>query len=132
MAKRNIKVVIIKVFGSDIDPKMTTVKPVVKEIEPTLATYYKEIGCDYKEIGCDCIDIVTRYINGKAFDVICDDEAFLKDCHTLTSRDKDFESYLVGNLIICRQNRGEEIGLTDIEIAQVLGALDENNVLVTD
>lgn len=43
----------------------------IEHIEDDIETYYQLIGCR-------CIDIVTRYFGGVAFDVVLDDEGLLK------------------------------------------------------
>lgn len=58
----------------------------------------------YREIGCDCIDITSRIIGGKPFDIICDDEGLLKDnpvemLSMVYIYDDKFMPGLVGTLI---------------------------------
>lgn len=55
----------------------------------------------YKILDCYTIDIVQRTINGKVFDIVCDDEALLKDDPTPSAVRKDGKIMLVGNLFIC-------------------------------
>ena len=62
----------------------------------------------YRIIGCDCIDIVVRTINGKSFDIICDDECLLKP-NTVSAVDSKNKPMLVGNLIVCNYGGGGEL-----------------------
>ena len=89
----------------------------------------KEIGNKiedfYAEICADCIDIQERTIDGKTYDIICDDEAFLKGNCVKTVQSKRGDDWSIVNaVIICRQCQGEEIGLTDIEVARIMENLD--------
>lgn len=92
--------------------KQATAK--VVNIEPDLEAYYKALGCQ-------TIDIQERTIEGKAFDFICDDEAFLYEEPAVVSvRSKDSRYNLVNSVIVCRCEEGEEVGLTDEECKLVL------------
>lgn len=93
--------------------KQATAK--VISIAPNLEAYYDVLGCQ-------TIDIQERTIEGKAFDIICDDEAFLYEEPAVVSvRSKSDSRYnLVNSVIICRCENGEEVGLTDEECKLVL------------
>lgn len=83
------------------------------DIEPTLDNYYKYLDCD-------CITISTVQVCGKIYDIICDDEALLKD--------KPIPSVLImpgvniyGNVLICKDDgQGNETGLNDYEIVALM------------
>ena len=96
-----------------------------KDIDATFDTYYKEIGCE-------CVEIAERHINGTPYAIICDEDGLLGNNAITTVRSKRGGDCVVGNVIICRSKRGREIGLTDAEVAQVIGALDDNNNLEVD
>lgn len=80
----------------------------------TLADYYTMLDCD-------CIDIVTRYVNGKPHSFIVDDNGLLKHKPILSGTSiTDNNIFFVGNIVICDFNdKGKEIGLTDDEIASL-------------
>ena len=68
---------------------------------------------------CQIIDIQERYIEGRPFDFICDDEAGLKAGCKVSGLNKDLQPELLGNLVICKcDDEGHEIGLNkeDIEL----------------
>ncbi len=122
-----IKVVIIRPHKLELGGYANKHDVEVKEIENELETYYKEIGCEM-------IDIQERTIDGKAYDIICDEEYLLT--HQMPQLTVDsklgIDWSLFGTVIICRQRRGKEIGLTDIEVARIMENLDENNCLIVD
>ena len=72
----------------------------------------------YKLIGCRCIDIVTRKIGRKVYDIICDDEGALTDDPLISAIDDIGRVMLVGNLIVCglADDEGE---LTDLNPADI-------------
>lgn len=72
----------------------------------------------YKLIGCRCIDIVTRKIGRKWFDIICDDEGLFSNDPLISAIDDMGNPMLVGNLIVCglADDEGE---LTDLKPADV-------------
>lgn len=77
------------------------------DIEDSLQRYYELIDCR-------CIDIVERKVGGRWFDIICDDEALLKEDLCVTAMDKNGESMLCGNLIFCHHDEdGDLVGLED-------------------
>lgn len=80
-----------KIRGILIDVDMD--HPILIEVEDQLEKYYDILNCR-------CIDIVTRKIGDKYFDIICDDEALLKGDPILTAISRDKKSYLFGNLLI--------------------------------
>lgn len=74
----------------------------------------------YRVLHCDCIDITTRLIDGKCFDIVCDDEGLLKSPFRVSAVNRKREPMLVGNLFICSSDEeGESISLTDSEIEHV-------------
>lgn len=69
----------------------------------------------YKTLGCETIDIVTRYINGQAFDIVIDDDGkFIKDNPPAIRcfHEGKPADVIVGKVFICHAN--EEGELTDI------------------
>lgn len=84
----------------------------------------------YKALGCQTIDIQVRTIEGKPFDFICDDEAFMYETPAVVSvRSKTDSRYnLVNTLIVCKSEEGETIGLTDEECEFVLAHFKNNAI----
>ena len=72
----------------------------------------------YQLIGCRCIDIVTRKIGRKVYDIICDDEGLLKDDPFISAIDDFGRVMLVGSLIICglADSEGELTALTTKDV----------------
>jgi len=58
------------------------------------------LGQFYDLIGCECIDIVTRKIGGKYFDVIVDDEGLFVQNPICSAYDSKHNPMLVGNIVI--------------------------------
>lgn len=88
-----------------------------EKVEPTLKNYYRLIGCDY-------IDIVSIYFNGKAYDVICDDEALLKEPpYSFAVISKEGHPMIAGNVLICTSEDGEEKPLSPADVINLLPAL---------
>lgn len=65
---RNIKVAIVKEQATEV----------------VFDTIKDDLNVFYSLIDCDTIDIVTRRIGGKEYDIICDDEALLREFPTVT------------------------------------------------
>ena len=83
----------------------------------------------YRLLRCDLIDIVSRQIGGRYFDIICDDEGLLRGGAKVTALTPQQEPLLVGNLVICNYDReGGEASLTDEDIELIL----QNIVIVTE
>lgn len=88
-------------------------KQEVREVEASSLEEY------YKLLNCSCIDIVTRNImNTKyktnTYDIICDDEALLKEGSIPSAFDlRSMKIGLVGNLLICNYDEeGNEKSLS--------------------
>lgn len=83
------------------------------ELEDELEVYYGEIGCQW-------IDIVTRFIDGVEFDIICDDEGLMKPNCRITAFSSENEPMLVGNLLFAHHDdEGNMTELTDDDIALI-------------
>ena len=89
----------------------------VTEVDDDLDAYYKLLDCEI-------IDIVTRQIGGKYFDVICDEEGLFKDDPAVGMINQhDGHLMLVGRLFICQHDgRGNQKSLSQTEIDKVLGS----------
>lgn len=80
------------------------------EIETKLQDYYRVLNCD-------CIDIVTRKIGNKYYDIVCDDESLLKYKPTMTAMSMDQQHYLFGNLLITNSDANGE--LTSLSMSDI-------------
>lgn len=79
-----------------------------------------ELSAYYRALNCSCIDIVSRRIGGKRFDIVCDDEGLFKEDCRISAFDRDWQPMLCGSLFVCKSHEGELVGLTDEEITHVL------------
>lgn len=95
-----------------IDPKTNTAEP--RDITPELDTYYELLHCT-------TIDIVTRKVKGKYYDIICDDEGLLVDDPLISAIDDRGRGMLCGALLIVgmADDEGYETSLTDEDIAHI-------------
>ncbi|MBQ6223441.1 MAG: DUF3846 domain-containing protein [Solobacterium sp.] len=101
-----------------LDVKKRNVK--VVEVDDELNEYYKMLGCDF-------IDIVSRSIGGKEFDVMVDDEGLLKNGCIVSARsvDPEINEVLVGNLMFFNSNdEGELVSLSDDDIETIMRNID--------
>lgn len=75
----------------------------------------------YNLIGCRCIDIVSRKIGRKWYDIICDDEGTFVEDPLISAIDNLGRVMLVGSLIICglADDEGELTDLSDNDIRYV-------------
>lgn len=84
-----------------------------------------EIAADlrayYAVLDCNCIDIVSRTIGGKRYDIVCDDEGLFKEDCRISAVDSNYEPMLVGSLFVCQHDgEGNEISISEDDIAHVL------------
>ena len=94
---------------------LDVVEKTTKVVNPeTLEDYYSMIGCS-------CIDIVTRKIGKKYFDIIVDDNGLLKNDPIISAIDDLGRVMLVGSLIICglADDEGELTDLSDKDIEYI-------------
>lgn len=72
----------------------------------------------YKLLSCGTIDITSRQIEGKYFDIVCDDEGLFNEPVVVSALDSNGEPALVGSLLFCNYDgEGGETSLTDDDIA---------------
>ena len=80
----------------------------------------------YKLIHCDTIDIVRRNINGKPYNIICDDNGLFAEDPKISAINGNLEAMLVGNLLVTQYDaEGEMVSLNDDAIRWL-----ENNTVV--
>ena len=74
----------------------------------------------YKYLKCSIVDITSRKIGGKYYDIIADDEGLLTDAPVVSALDPEGQPALVGNLLICNYDGdGGETSLTDEDVARI-------------
>ena len=107
-----------KITGILIDVENEKVKCI--EIENTLEAYYEVLNCD-------TIDIVSRKIGRKRFEIVCDDEGAFKETQKISAIDNLGRPQLVGNLFIVSGHtcNGNLIGLTKSEEAYVMARIQK-------
>lgn len=90
-------------------------KATVVDVDDDLDAYYKLLDCEL-------IDIVTRRIGGKYYDIICDEEGLFKDDPAVGMVNEfDGKVMIVGRLFICQHDgRGNQKSLSQTEIDDVL------------
>lgn len=85
----------------------------------------KELECEglddyYKALNCDCIDIVSRSVGKKYFDLIIDDEGLLKQNPIISAINNIGNPMLVGNIIFAKHDsEGNTIDLEEREIKHI-------------
>ena len=79
-----------------------------------------ELNAYYRALDCSCIDIVSRRIGGKRFDIVCDDEGLFKEDCRISAFDRNWQPMLCGSLFVCKSHEGELVGLTEAEVSHVL------------
>lgn len=95
-----------------------------ENVKPSLETYYKMLDCS-------TIDIVRITFNGKDYDVICDDEALLKQPpHSFSVISKEGYPMIAGNILICNSKDGYETTLTPEDVVRLVLSIcwtEQNN-----
>lgn len=76
----------------------------------------------YELLNCNTIDIVSRRIGSKRFDIICDDEGLLKGAPKISAIDNLGSPQLVGNLLIVGtpDEEGDLTSLTEEDANYIL------------
>lgn len=74
----------------------------------------------YNLLDCEAIDIVSRKIGGKYYDIVCDDDGLFRDTVSVSAVDNNGEAMLVGKLLICNHDgKGNEASLTQDDILNI-------------
>lgn len=101
----------MEITGYFIDPTHGIAEP--RTIEKSLDSYYSLLDCT-------CIDIVSRIIGDKRFDIICDDEALLKAPTFVSAYDRNDTPALFGSLFVCKfDGRDDVTSLSEEELDYV-------------
>lgn len=102
---KTIKGVLIDVSNDNVE---------VIEIEKSLESYYRVLNCE-------TIDIVSRKIGDKWFDIVCDDEGLFVANPKISAIDNMGKPQLVGNLFIVKFNGEDDItSLNEDDIRYVM------------
>lgn len=89
-------------------------KAEVVELKPELDEYYKILNCDM-------IEIATRKIGRKVFDIVCDEEGTFVEDPKISAISNIGRPMLVGNILVLGQSTdGKENGLTPAEVKYVM------------
>lgn len=101
-----------KITGILIDVEKETAK---------VTTIEKELDAYYEALNCDTIDIVSRKIGKRYYDIVCDDEGLFKDSPRISAINDMGGVMFVGNLFIVRFNGEDDIeSLTDADVTYIL------------
>lgn len=100
-----------KITGYFVDPENCIAEP--RTIEKSLEGYYALLRCT-------CIDIPSRMIGDRRFDIICDDEGLLKEGNFISARGRDGTPMLVGPIFVVKFDGKEDVtSLTQEELDYV-------------
>lgn len=90
---------------------------VINDHEVKDITIENSLEAYYKELECDCFDIVTATVNGREFDIFCDDNGLFAEFPRVSAITPNREPMLVGNLLLAHHDHeGNTIGLTEDDI----------------
>ena len=78
----------------------------------------------YEKLNCRVIDIVTRKIGGKYYDIIADGEGLFVDAPLVSAITPEGENMLVGNLLVLNcpddnDEEGNERGLEEEDVKRI-------------
>ena len=79
----------------------------------------------YRYLHCHCIDMVTIYVDGHAYDVVCDDEAMLRQ-PLIPSLYISDEQVFFGNIAFVKNDEeGVSVGLDREDMIRLLDFIDQ-------
>ncbi|MBR5950068.1 MAG: hypothetical protein IKZ87_01390 [Actinomycetaceae bacterium] len=78
----------------------------------------------YNKLNCSSIDVASRAVDGKYYDIIVDDESLCVDAPRISAIAPDGESMLAGNLLVlncpdANDETGSVRGLTDEDVQRI-------------
>lgn len=104
--------------------KGKTIAGVLIDPEKRLAavrTIPKSLEGYYKALDCTTIDITRRYIGGRLFEIVVDDEGALRTNPVVSAVDHEMRPMLYGRLFITQYDGGEDLkDLTEAEAEHIL------------
>lgn len=85
----------------------------------------------YEALHCTTIDIVSRIIAGKRVDIVCDDEALLKDRPRISAITPGYEATLFGSLFVVgpADEEGNLTSLSKSEIKEIMSTVRETHTM---
>ena len=88
----------------------------------------------YQTLGCDLIEIISRNINGKPYEIICDEEGRFKDGNApsiLTFHGGEIVEDIVGKILIVgtADDEGELTSLSEDDVKGILSCYIDMGVL---
>jgi len=91
-----------------------------------------ELETFYKLLDVRCIDMVVTEVDGMPVEIVCDDEALLKEHPQVTAINHKPEAALFGNLFVCgvADCAGELTSLTDEQCYRVV--MSSKTVIIDD
>lgn len=79
-----------------------------------------DLDAFYQALGCDMIEIPTRYIAGKPYSIMCDEEGLMREDVRISAISDFGEIRLVGNLMFFNDDgEGHLLGLSDADIKHI-------------
>ena len=101
-----------KITGLLVKPEYGTIERV--SIRKSLEGYYEALNCS-------CIDIVTRSIGGKNYEIVCDDEALCKEGAIVSAMSNKHEPMLFNRLFVAKSDGKEDLcSLSHDEICDIV------------
>lgn len=73
----------------------------------------------YKILDCRIIDIAVRDVDGKRFNIVCDDEGRLRENARVSACDEEGNPMLVGNLLFCNNDGASLSSLSKDDISHI-------------
>ena len=66
----------------------------------------------YRLLDCSCIEMPSRLVGGKWFDIVCDEEGLFVSGNIPTCVNTSFEESIFGNTLLVHNNHGKTVGVT--------------------
>lgn len=103
----------------EANPEKTCLESHIRTIDDA-----NQLNGYYRYLDCRCIDMATIDVDGHAYDVVCDDEALLRQ-PLIPSLYISEEQVLFGNIAFVRNNEdGETVGLEREDMIRLLDYID--------
>jgi len=84
----------------------------------------------YRVLDCSTIDIVTKKIGLRYFEIVCDDNGRLRDHPRASALNKRGKPVLVGRLFVCSSNLDGE--LTSLDAKELAYVMEHVRYITTD
>lgn len=99
-----------------------------------LVHYTDNLDTLYTMLDCDVMDIVTRNVKGKPFNLLVDDEGALKDANHIQGVSSDAKEVLLGNILIAGL-ADDDGNLTDVsaaDLGRIAPSIWDGRILIYD